>query len=169
MNCIVNVDLNWGIGCGGKLLFPIPEDLKFFRRITLGKVVVMGRKTLESLPGGKPLPKRTNVVLTAKEDYGVEGAIVCHNLGQLQATLQPHPPENIFIIGGASLYASLLHSCAIAYVTRVEATGQADTFVPNLDELPNWELAEQGEPQQHAGLQYRFCTYQNHAVQPIAP
>lgn len=169
MNAIVNADANWGIGDKGDLIFPIPEDTKYFYSMTKNKIVIMGRGTLDSLPGGKPLPDRTTIVLTSNAKVSIPGGIVCHNLGQLQATLGSYKPEEIFLCGGESLYFSLIDSCAIAYVTKVaSAAPEVARYFPNLDEKPNWELIEQSEPHSYKGISYTFCTYHNHAVQPIA-
>ncbi|MDL2323857.1 dihydrofolate reductase [Ruminococcaceae bacterium OttesenSCG-928-A16] len=168
MNAIVNVDENWGIGRDGDLIFPIPEDMQFFKKMTTGKIVVMGRRTLASFPGGRALKDRTNIVLTRKQNTPIQNAIVCHNLGQLQATLQPHPPQDVFVIGGEAIYRQLIDSCAIAYVTKVQSSAVADNHFPNLDGRPGWILAEESEPHHYNGLTFTFCTYQNQQVQPIA-
>lgn len=104
MQFIVAVDENWSIGKNGDLLYSIPEDMKFFRQTTLNKVVVMGRKTLESLPGQKPLPKRTNIVVTTNPTYAVEGALVCHSIEEVLETVKIYAPEDVFIMGGKAIY-----------------------------------------------------------------
>lgn len=161
MQAIVNVDQNWGIGCGGDLLFPIPNDMKFFRETTQGKVVVMGSKTLASFPSGKPLKNRTNIVLTRRSDYAPEGVQVCRSLAELSQLLAPYAPEDVFVIGGQSIYSQLIDYCESALVTKVDAAGDADTYFPNLDSRDGWTLAEEGAPMEHEGVYYRFCTYHN--------
>ena len=164
MDLIVAVGAEWGIGCEGDLLFPIPEDMKYFRTMTQGKVVVMGRKTLESLPGGKPLKKRTNIVLSQNPDYTVEGAQVCQSLDEVLAAVRGYAEDEVMVIGGAGIYRALLPYCKRAYVTHVEATAPADTYFPDLTKEPGWALVKEGEQQEHEGLRYRFCVYENSAV-----
>ena len=164
MDLIVAVGADWGIGCEGDLLFSIPEDMKYFRTMTQGKVVVMGRKTLESLPGGKPLKKRTNIVLSQNPDYTVEGAQVCQSLDEVLAVVRGYAEDEVMVIGGAGIYRALLPYCKRAYVTHVEATAPADTYFPDLTKEPGWALVKEGEQQEHEGLRYRFCVYENSAV-----
>lgn len=109
MNIIVAVDKNWAIGCNNKLLVSIPSDMKFFRETTTGNVVVMGRKTLESFPNGMPLKNRTNIVLTGNRDYQVKGAIVVHSMEELLEELKKYNSEQIYVIGGDSVYRQMLH------------------------------------------------------------
>ena len=120
MNLIVNADKNWGIGRENQLLVHIPNDMKMFRQTTTGKVVVMGRKTLESFPNGMPLPKRTNIVMTTDQDYDGRGAIVVHSEEELFEELKKYADEDIFIIGGESIYRMMLPYCDTAYVTRLD-------------------------------------------------
>lgn len=163
MNIIVNVDKNWAIGKGGALLFPIDADLKNFKRLTLNKIVVMGRKTLESLPGGKPLKDRRNIVLS-KTLPETEGLHVCRSTEELQQLLASQAfadmtGDDVFIIGGAAVYAQLLPLCTTAYITKVEAAAQnADAFFPNLDKMPEWRITETSELFQDK-VKYRFVTY----------
>lgn len=161
MQAIVVVDQNWGIGCENGLLFHLPGDLKHFKRLTLGKAVVMGRRTLESMPGGKPLPGRDTLVLTRNPSYQVEGARVAHSLEELEELLRLYAPEDLMLCGGQQVYELLIDRCSRAYVTRVEAAATADSHFPNLDERPGWRLVEQSEVQQEKGLSYRFCVYEN--------
>lgn len=166
MNAIVNADENWGIGKNGGLLFRMPVDMAFFRNTTLGKVVVMGRRTLESFPQGKPLKNRVNIVLSRGLTVAPEGVILCKNLQELADALAPYPPNDVYCIGGASVYALLLPYCAGAIVTRVRAVGNADTFFPNIDEMPNWVLEEEQPQQQDGEWSYTICTYRNKAPAP---
>lgn len=159
MQAIVVVDRNWGIGCEGGLLFHLPGDLKHFKRLTLGKAVVMGRRTLQSLPGGRPLPGRDNIVLSRDPGFQAEGVTVVRNLEELDQALEPYAPENIMICGGQQIYELLIDRCSTAYVTMVEADAPADSHFPRLDQRPGWRLAEASQPQQENGLTYRFCTW----------
>lgn len=160
MNLIAAVDKNWGIGLKNQLLVRIPEDMKRFRQITIGKVVVMGRKTLESFPGGQPLNNRTNIVLTTDKNYQVKGAIIVHDMEELFAELQQYQSEDIFVIGGESIYRQLLEQCDTAYITKIDYEYQADVWFPNLDELEQWELTEESEEQTYFDLEYYFLKYQ---------
>ncbi|MGC4019086.1 MAG: dihydrofolate reductase [Muricomes sp.] len=159
MNLIVAADKNWAIGYNNKLLVSIPSDMKFFREKTTGKVVVMGRKTLESFPNGLPLKNRTNIVLTGNKKYHVKGAVVVHTLEGLLKELEEYNSEDVYVIGGDSVYRLLLPYCDTAYVTKIDHAFQADTYFPNLDELSEWELTEEGEEQTCFDLEYMFTTY----------
>ena len=160
MNIIAAVDQNWAIGKNNALLVSIPADLKFFREMTTGKVVVMGRKTLESFPNGLPLKNRTNIVLTGNPHYKVKDAIVVHTKEQLLDELKQYESKDIYVIGGESIYRMLLDQCDTAYVTKIDYIYEADTYVPNLDELPEWEITKESEEQTYFDLEYRFLTYQ---------
>ena len=161
MLAIVNTSQSWAIGKEGNLLFPFPEDMKFFRETTQGKVVVMGRKTLESFPGGKPLKNRTNIVLTRQACFTSEGVLVCRSLKELTELLASFLPQDIFVIGGEEIYRLLLPYCEKALVTRVSADATADSFFPNLDEHPDWGIAHRSAPSMHNDISFTFCTYQN--------
>ncbi|MGN1030875.1 MAG: dihydrofolate reductase [Butyricicoccaceae bacterium] len=163
MELIVNTALDWGIGNNGDLLYHIREDMKFFRQHTLGKAVLMGRKTLESFPGGKPLPDRVNLVLTSNPDYQKEGIVVCHSSEEALALAKQYP--EVMLIGGAAVYEQFLPYCERAWVTRVQASKPADTYFPNLDELEHWECVWTSEPHQAGGIEFYFTEYVNHAVQ----
>ncbi len=160
MNLIVNADRNWAIGKDNKLLVRIPSDMKFFRSMTTGNVVVMGRKTLESFPGGQPLKDRVNIVLSSRPDYQVKGAVVVHSQEELMEELGRYPDKEIYVIGGESVYRSLLPLCTVAHVTKVDHAYEADTFFPNLDELPDWELTGESDEQTYFDLEYRFLRYE---------
>ena len=140
MKAILSADRNWGIGNGNKLLVSIPSDMKFFRQTTTGKVVVMGRKTLESFPNGQPLKNRTNIVLTSNPDYKVKDAVIVHSKEELLKTLEQYDSENIYIIGGESIYRMMLPYCDTVFVTKIDRAFQADTFFPNLDEMEEWQM-----------------------------
>ena len=162
MDLIVAADKNWAIGKGGDLIYSIPEDMKFFRRTTLGKTVVMGRKTLESFPGGKPLPKRVNVVLSSNPDYAPEGAVAVHNYSELFAEIAKYPEDEVMLIGGGRLYTDLAKYCHRAYITLIDAENEgADTFIPNFDKLEGWSIESVSEPLEDGGYTFKFATYVN--------
>ena len=170
MQAILHCDRNWGIGKRNDLLFHLPKDMKFFRTSTTGKVVVMGSNTLLSFPGGKPLKGRTNIVLwpggdekRAKED----GFIMVQSLSELFAEIAKYPPEDVFVIGGAMMYHTLLPYCDKVLLTKVDADGQAEVFFDNLDKLDNWQMTYQSEPQEDNGYVIRFTTYENTSVLPL--
>ena len=134
MQLIVAADKNWAIGKNNQLLVRISNDMKNFRRLTEGNVVVMGRKTLESFPGGQPLPKRTNIVLTRQKNYDGKGAVVVHSEEELREELRKYDTEKVFIIGGETIYRMMLPFCTKALVTRLDYAYEADTWMPNLDQ-----------------------------------
>lgn len=160
MNIIVAADKNWAIGKNNKLLVSIPQDMKFFRETTTGKVVVMGRKTLESFPGGQPLKKRVNIVLTSDKNYHVNGVDIVHSIDALLEELKKYPAEDIYVIGGESIYRQLLPYCDKAYVTKIEHAYDADTFFPNLDEDPQWRMTKTSDEQTYFDLEYEFTIYE---------
>lgn len=160
MNLIVAADANWGIGLNNKLLVSIPSDMKFFRQTTTGKVIVMGKKTLESFPNGLPLAKRTNIVLTGDTSYEAKGAVIVHSIPELLEELKKYNSEDIFVVGGGTVYEQLLPYCDTAYVTKIDFTYQADTFFPNLDELPDWEMTDSSEEQTCFDLEFAFTKYE---------
>ena len=160
MNIIVAADKNWAIGKNNKLLVSIPQDMKFFRETTTGKVVVMGRKTLESFPGGQPLKKRVNIGLTSDKNYHVNGADIVHSIDALLEELKKYPAEDIYVIGGESIYRQLLPYCDKAYVTKIEHAYDADTFFPNLDEDPQWRMTKTSDEQTYFDLEYEFTIYE---------
>ncbi|MBC5754502.1 dihydrofolate reductase [Roseburia sp. BX0805] len=163
MNLIAAVDKNWAIGYQNKLLTSIPEDMKFFRQTTTGKVVVMGRKTLESFPGKKPLKNRTNIVLTKNPSYQAEGVIVVHNEDELREELKKYDSEDIFVIGGESIYRQFLDECDKAYITKIEYAYTADAYFPNLDEKEEWKITAESEEHTCFDLEYFFLTYEKNA------
>ena len=160
MKLIVNADKNWGIGKGNQLLVHIPSDMKFFRQTTTGHVIVMGRKTLESFPGKMPLAKRTNIVLTTDKDYNGHGAIVVGSQKELMEELEEYADDEIYIVGGESIYRMMLPYCDTAYVTKLDYAYDADTYFPNLDEMEDWVLEEKSEEQTYFDLEYAFVQYE---------
>ena len=137
MKAILAADKNWGIGYNNHLLVSIPSDMKFFRQTTTGKVVVMGRKTLESFPNGMPLKNRTNIVLTANQDYQVKDAVIVHSEDELMEELKKYDADDIYVIGGESVYRMML-PYVILLCHQIDRAFQADTFFPNLDEMDEW-------------------------------
>lgn len=159
MNMIVAVDSNWAIGHKGKLLVSIPEDMQFFRRETTGKVVVMGRKTLESFPNGLPLKNRVNVVITKDKEYNVKDAIICHSIEEALEVFKQYNDEDIYVIGGESVYRQFLPYCSVAHVTKINYSYDADTYFPNLDEMDEWTIEESSDERTYFDLEYEFVKY----------
>lgn len=160
MNLIVAVDKNWAIGNGNKLLVSIPQDMKFFQETTMGKVVVMGRKTLESFPGGQPLKKRTNIVLTRDKNYRVKDAIVVNTIDELLLELGKYDEDEIYVIGGESIYRQMLPYCKTAHITKIHHEYEADTYFPNLDEDDEWVVTGVSDEQTYFDLEYEFVRYE---------
>ena len=160
MKAILAADKNWGIGYNNRLLVSIPSDMKFFRQTTTGKVVVMGRKTLESFPNGLPLKNRTNIVLTANPDYDVKDAVIVHSKDELLEELKKYNEDDIYVIGGESIYRMMLPYCDTVLVTKIDRAFQADTHFPNLDEMEEWTLTEESEEQTCFDLEFRFTKYE---------
>ncbi len=160
MNLIAAVDENWAIGKNNQLLVRIPADQKFFREMTTGKVVVMGRKTLESFPNGQPLKNRTNIVLTRNKDYAVKEAIVVHSMDELHDELKKYNSEDVFVIGGEKIYEQLLDECDVAHITKIDFAYDADAYFPNLDKNPDWEITGDSEEQTYFDLEYYFYRYE---------
>ena len=159
MNLIVAVDQNWGIGLHGKMLVTIPADQRFFRDETMGKVVVMGRKTYEALPTSHPLVNRINIILSKDKNYKVKGAIVLHSKEELLEELQKYNSEDSYIIGGQTIYEMMLPYCNVAHVTKIDFAYEADTFHPNLDQDPEWVVAAESDEQTYYNLEYTFVKY----------
>lgn len=156
MNLIVAADKNWAIGKDGNLLCRLPNDLKYFKERTTGKTVVMGRKTLESLPGGKPLPNRKNLILTSDKSFSKEGCTVVNSIEEL---LEKYNDENLMVIGGGMVYTELLPYCDSCYITKIDGEFEADTHIPNLDKDNNFEVVWESENQEENGINYRFTQY----------
>lgn len=161
MKAIVAVDLNWGIGYKGNLLQRIPEDMKFFQQMTLGKVLIMGRETFESLPGKEPLKDRINIVLSKNEEFNNEKVIICRTLTELFMELKKYDLDNVFVIGGESIYTQLLPYCTEAYVTRIENTYEADKYFVNFDKIDDWELVSSSDLKNYNNIQFRFLKFVN--------
>lgn len=160
MNVIAAVDKNWGIGNKNALLVSIPADMKFFRETTTGKVVVMGRKTLESFPNGLPLKNRVNIVLTHDKSYRVPDAVIVNSMEELREEMKKYKSEDIYVIGGETIYRQLLGECDTAHITKIDFAYEADAFFPNLDEMPEWEVTADSEEQTYFNLEYYFYKYE---------
>ncbi len=160
MNIITAVDENWAIGNKNDLLIRIPADHKFFREETTGKVVVLGRKTLETFPQKQPLQNRTNIILSANLDYQVKGAVVVHSLEELREELQNYPTEDVYIIGGESIYKQMLPYCDVAHITKIDHAYAADAYFPNLDESKEWQITADSDEQTYFDITYAFVKYE---------
>jgi len=161
MKAIVAVDLNWGIGFRGNLLEKIPDDLLFFKQTTIGKIVIMGRETFESLPGKKPLKDRINIVLSTKEHFRDNQITICHSLSELAHELKKYPTDDVFIIGGEKIYNQLLPYCTEVYVTKIKNEYPADKFFKNLDQDQAWNLESTSNYKNYNNLTYSFTKYKN--------
>ncbi|MBE5922270.1 MAG: dihydrofolate reductase [Lachnospiraceae bacterium] len=159
MKAIAAVDKNWGIGCDNKLLVRIPADMQFFKETTMNNVVIMGRSTLESFPGKRPLPNRVNIVLTRNADYEAKDVIVVHSVKEAIAEAAKYEDKETFIIGGGMIYEQFLPYCDTAYITYVDHAYRSDTMFPNLEQMPEWRMTEESEEQTYFDLEYYFRTY----------
>lgn len=164
MKAIVAVDKKWGIGKRNGLLFELPADMKFFRETTSGKVVVMGSNTLKSFPGGKPLKNRINVVLYPEGEKR-DDCIVVGSMDELKSELKKYEKEDVFVIGGAMFYKTMLPYCSEVLVTKVDADGEAEVFYENLDKKPEWKCVYESEETETNGCKIKFTTYKNTKVQ----
>ncbi len=160
MNLIVACDKNWAIGKDNGLLVHLPEDLKYYKEKTIGKVIVVGRKTLESFPGGRPLPNRINIVLTANPDYKNEHCIVCCGKDALYSELQKYDNGEIFVSGGSMTYELLFDSCDVIYVTKIFSEFEADKYFKNMEEQADFEITWQSDIKEHDGTQFQFLKYE---------
>lgn len=164
MQLIAIVDKNWAIGKDGHQIVHIPGDQKLFRQETEGKIVVMGRKTLLALPGARPLENRINIVITKDMDFQVKGATVSHSPEEALSLLNQYKEsgrfkdEDIYIIGGQSIYEQFLPYCDTAHITYVDYTYEADTHMPNL-EKEGWKLDEISDEQTYFDLCFEFRKY----------
>ena len=159
MNLIAAVDKNWAIGYNNELLVRIPEDQKWFRETTTGKAVIMGRKTLESFPNKRPLKNRTNIVITKDLNYKSEGAIVVHSIEEALEAAKDFADEDIYVIGGESIYRQMLPLCKVAHITKIDYAYQADAHFPNLDE-EGWVITETSDERTYFDLIYEFVKYE---------
>lgn len=158
MNAIVAVDRNWGIGRDNDLLVHLPGDLKYYKEKTIGNVIIVGQRTLESFPGSRPLPGRTNIVLSDDPAFAPEGCIVCRTKEEVLEKAAEYDPDRVFICGGASIYRLFLEDCSAFYVTKIDEAFEADTFFPDLDAL-GYHVDWASEPREEKGIRYRFERY----------
>ena len=159
MKIVVAVDNNWAIGNKNQLLVSIPNDHKNFRRLTIGKVVVLGRKTLETFPQGQPLSGRTNIILSRDENYKAGDAIIVHSVDELLGKVKAYNSDDVYIIGGDSIYKQFLPYCDEAIVTKVDHEYEADAYFPNLDEDSAWKIVDESDDETYFDLDYKFVTY----------
>ena len=160
MNLIVAVDENWAIGNKDDLLIRIPADHKNFRQETTGKVVVLGRKTLETFPQGLPLKNRTNIIMSTNPAFKVKDALVVHDLEELLKELEKYDSEDVYIIGGESVYRQMLPYCDVAHVTKIDHAYEADAYFPNLDQSPDWKITADSDEQTYFDIAYTFLKYE---------
>lgn len=159
MKLIVAVDRNWAIGCKGNLLVRIPADHKNFRELTTGRVVVLGRKTLETFPQGLPLKNRTNIIMSRDMAYQVKDAVIVHSVDELLDKIKEYDTNDVFVIGGDSIYKQLIGYCDTAIVTFIDHKYEADAYFPDLDNNPEWELISESEEMNYFDLEYTFRQY----------
>ena len=160
MQAIVAVDENWAIGSKGSLLVRIPADQKMFRQETTGKVVILGRKTLDTFPAGQPLKNRTNIILSRDRSLTVEGATVVHSVEELLEAIKEYDGDSVYNIGGESVYKLLLPYCDTIHVTKIDHAYEADAYFPNLDADDAWEVTEESDEQVYFDLTYHFVKYE---------
>jgi dihydrofolate reductase len=167
MDLIVAVDSNWAIGNKGDLLVSIPEDHKFFRQVTMGNVIVLGRKTLAGFPNGLPLAGRDNIILSRDRSFEVRGARVAHSEEELFEILKEYGDRQIFVTGGGMIYDMLLPYCRFAHVTKIDYKYEADTYFPNLDKLDNWKIVADSEEHTYFDLEFYYYKYENSDVKSM--
>lgn len=160
MNLIVAVDENWAIGYKNNLLVKIPADQRFFRDETINKAVIMGRKTLETFPNGLPLKNRLNVVITRDKNFKQKDAVVVHSIEEALEAVKDYKTEDVYVIGGETIYRQMLDYCDVAHVTKIDFKYAADTYFPNLDEMPEWEVTASSDEQTYYDLTYTFYKYE---------
>ncbi len=160
MNLIATVDENWGIGRNGSLLVSIPKDQTTFQQMTAGKVIVMGRRTLERMQNGLALPNRTNVILTSNLSYRVKGAVVLHSVNETLSYLEQYEDDEVFFIGGESIYRQFFPYCKVAHITKIHFKYDSDAYFPNLDKDPDWQIVADSDEQTYFDLTYHFLKYE---------
>lgn len=160
MNLIAAVDRNWAIGYRNELLVRIPEDQKWFRETTTGKAVIMGRKTLESFPNKSPLKNRLNVVITSDMNYSVPGAVVVHSIDEAVEAVRDYADDDVYVIGGESIYRQMLPLCSTAHITKVDYAYQADAHFPDLDKEEGWKITETSDERTYFDIIYEFVKYE---------
>ena len=160
MNLIAAVDNRWAIGRKNELLVRIPNDQKYFREETTGKVIVLGHRTLETFPQGMPLPNRMNIILSTDPHLRVRNALVVHSLEELLQELQQYASDDIYIEGGESVYRQMLPYCNVAHITKINRVYEADRYFPDLDRMPEWKITRDSEEQTYFDLEYVFLQYE---------
>lgn len=166
MNFIVAVTNDYAIGKNNNLLFHLPTDLKYFKQTTINKVVVMGERTYHSLPK-RPLPNRINIVLSDNPQFYDENIVIVNNLNQLFDELKKYNPDDVFVTGGASVYNLLMDYCTKAYITKIDMVVPADTYIKNIEKMPNWKLVSQSETKTENDLDFKFLVFENLNVKPV--
>ena len=159
MQAIAAADRNWGIGRNGQLLVRIPADMKMFRQETTGKVIIYGRKTLDTFPMRQVLDNRTNIILSRDPELKVKNAVIAHSLEELDEILQPYNSDDIYVIGGESVYRQLLPKCDTVHITRIDYAYEADCFFPDLDKDPDFVITETSDEQTYFDIPYTFVKY----------
>jgi dihydrofolate reductase len=160
MTIIVAADENWAIGNKDDLLVRIKEDHRNFKALTKGNVVILGRKTLCTFPGGMPLKERTNIIMSRDPEYKVEGAEVAHSVEELLEIVKQYDDDKVFVIGGGTIYDQLLPYCNKAVVTRLDHAYEADTYFHDLDADDEWEITDTSDEMTSFDLTYHFVTYE---------
>ncbi len=160
MKAIVAVDKNWAIGYQNKLLVSIPADMRFFKQETTGKVVVMGKRTLESFPGGRPLKNRINICLTRDKNFTDPDAIIVHSIDEVLEKVKEYNTDDVYVIGGESIYRQLLPYCSLVHVTKIDYAYQADSYFPDLDGMNEWEITGESDENTYYDLEYSFVRYE---------
>lgn len=166
MNIILAADRNWAIGKDNDLLIHLPGDLKYFKKMTTGKTVIMGRKTLESLPGGKPLPNRRNIILTRSDDFQVSGAEVLNSVEDVLHLIKSGnlKSDEAFVIGGADIYKQMMPYCDKFYITKIEAELPADRYFVDLDEVDDLKITWTGPIEEYKGTKYQHVLYERRTI-----
>lgn len=166
MNIILAADRKWAIGKDNDLLIHLPGDLKYFKKMTTGKAVIMGRKTLESLPGGKPLPNRRNIILTRSKDFEVPGAEVFHSIEDVLQLIKSGKLESdeTFIIGGAEIYKQMMPHCDKFYITKIDAELPADCYFVDLDQIEDLKITWRAPAEEYQGTKYQYVLYEREKI-----
>lgn len=168
MKLIAAVDSNWGIGLNNQLLVNIPSDKRYFKKLTEHQVVIMGRKTYESLPGKRPLENRVNIILTKDASFQAKGFEAVHSIEELFELLKSYPDKEVFVAGGQNVYEQLHPYCEEAYITKIDYAYHADRYCPNLDMEEKWEMVGISEEETYYDLEYYFCKYKNKKILRIS-
>jgi len=162
MNIIAAVNTDWGIGYKGKQTIIIPEDRRFFKKMTLGGTLIVGRKTFEDLPDS--LPSRKIIVLTGDKNFKHSGVIAVHSIEEVRKAIECDNSEKVFVAGGASVYGQLIDYCKTAYITRIQAVTRSDAYLIRIDELKNWSLEHKGAVNDFGAIKYTFDTYRRNDI-----